>query len=468
MKYTKQQYTFATSRNLKESSRDLFKGSHQFNIVLLVLTALYLILTGYNGMVLALNIGSFLFFLYRFILSIIGLRGDKDTGKSLSFVDDKLVREKMYGKMKDLPKYCILLPMRNEPVDVVKALVGNIEKLNYPKDKLDVVMLIDEDDKYLEDITQQVEIPSHFRILSSEATFPFTKPKVCNLGLITTDAKYVTVYDAEDAPEPDQLLKALYKFESDPNIACVQCRLHYNNKRHNWLTKFFNLEYLTWFSLTIVGLSKVQGKGAVIPLGGTSQHLRVDELVEIGGWDAVNVTEDCDLGVRLARLGKTTVISDSYTNEVAVDSIKHWIPQRTRWQMGFMVTYINHCKNFTQLYRDLGPYKFFHYMFSIAGNFINPLITPLLFVIWFRSFFLDGDGETFLSVLPWITLIGNLILIIATHLIATIRFQKGKFWYMAFLQPIYYLLQTVTVFRAVYKLITAPYKWEKTEHKAEA
>ena len=56
--------------------------------------------------------------------------------------------------------------------------------------------------------------------------------------------------------------------------------------------------------LTIVGLSKVQGKGAVIPLGGTSQHLRVKELIEIGGWDAVNVTEDCDLGLRLSRVRK--------------------------------------------------------------------------------------------------------------------------------------------------------------------
>ena len=106
-------------------------------------------------------------------------------------------------------------------------------------------------------------------------------------------------------------------------------------------------------------------------------------------------------------------------------------------------------------------------MYSIAGNFINPLITPLLFVIWFRSYFLGYDGETFLELLPHITLVGNLILIIATHLIASIKFQGGRFWYMSFLQPIYYLLQVVSVHRAVYKLITAPYKWEKTAHVAE-
>ena len=451
--YTKKQYKFATSKDMKGSCNNLFKGNHWFNISLVVASILYVFAFGYDGVVLALNIFSFGFFSYRFILSLLGFRGDKTADKKVKIT-------------KDLPKYCILLPMRNEPIPVIKALIKNMEKLNYPKDKLDIVMLIDIDDDYLEE-AHKLSVPSHFRILSSEATFPFTKPKVCNLGLITTDAEYVTVYDAEDAPDPDQLLKVLYKFRQDKNIACVQCRLNYNNKNHNWLSKFFNLEYLTWFSLTIVGLDKIQGQNAVIPLGGTSQHLKVKDLVAMGGWDAVNVTEDCDLGIRLARMGKRTVMSDSVTNEIAVTEVKHWIPQRTRWQMGFMVTYINHCKSFFSLSRELGVAGLFHFFMSIFGNFINPLITPLLFVIWFRSFFLGYSGETFLEILPWITLIGNFILIVATHLIATIKYQNGRFWYMAILQPIYYLLQVVTVHRAVYKLITAPYKWEKTAHTAE-
>jgi len=451
--YNRKEYNFAISSELKESCYNLFKGNHWFNILLIILSVGYVFTFGYDGVVLGLNIFSFGFFSYRFILSLLGLKGDKTSNKKLNYT-------------KNLPKYCVLLPVRNEPMLVIKALVKNMEKLNYPKDKLDIVLLIDADDDYLEEV-KKLPLADHFRIMSSEASFPFTKPKVCNLGLITTDAEFITVYDAEDTPDPDQLLKVLYKFKEDDKIACVQCRLNYNNKNHNWLSKFFNLEYLTWFSLTIVGLDKVQGQNAVIPLGGTSQHLRVKDLISMGGWDAVNVTEDCDLGIRLARIGKRTVMSDSVTNEIAVTELKHWIPQRTRWQMGFMVTYINHCKNFFSLSKKLGVAGLFHFFMSIFGNFINPLITPLLFIIWFRSFFLGYDGETFLSVLPWISLVGSFVLIVATHLIATIKYQKGRFWYMAFLQPIYYLLQVVTVYRAVYKLITAPYKWEKTEHTAE-
>ena len=450
--YTSKDYTFATSKNLTQSCKNLFKGNHTFNISLILLSLTYLFVFGYSGLVLGLNIFSFTFFFYRFVLSIVGLKGDDDSSKKVEYSDD-------------LPKYCVLLPMRNEPIQVVEELIKNISKINYPKDKLDVVMLVDIDDDYLEDI-KKLDIPANFRVLSSEPTFPFTKPKVCNLGLITTDAEFVTVYDAEDAPEPDQLLKVLHKFK-DENVSCVQCRLHYNNEKPNWLAKFFNLEYLTWFSLTIVGLSKLQGKGAVIPLGGTSQHLKVKELIELGGWDAVNVTEDCDLGVRLSRLGKTTVISESYTNEIAVTKLKHFVPQRTRWQMGFMVTYINHCKDIKNLFKELGAYRFIHFFMSIFGNFINPVITPLLFFIWFKSYFLGYSGETFLEILPRITLIGNFFLIVLTHFIASIKFQKGKFWYMSILQPFYYLIQVVTVYRAIYKLITAPYKWEKTEHSVE-
>lgn len=455
MQYTQKQYNFAVDGvGEKNSCKDLWKGNHTFNISLILACIVYVIFFGYDGVVLGLNIFSFIFFLYRFILTIIG--GMEDSGEE---------EIKTFGFNEEVPKYAILLPMRNENTDVVKELIKNISNLNYPQSKLDVVMLVDQDDDYLEEI-KQLKKPNNFRILSSEATFPFTKPKVCNLGLITTDAEFVTIYDAEDNPDRNQLLKVLKKFE-DPNVACVQCRLHYNNKDANWLSKFFNLEYLTWFSMTIRGLYKVQGEGAVIPLGGTSQHLRTKDLIKIGGWDARNVTEDCDLGVRLARLGKSTVISNSYTNEIAVEKLKHFIPQRTRWQMGFMVTYINHCKDFLNLYKELGAHRFLHFMMSIFGNFINPLITPLLFIIFVRSYFFGYSGETYVEIVPWITLIGNYLLIFLSHLTSSIKYQKGKYWYMSIFQPIYYLIQVVTVHRAVWKLITATYKWEKTPHTAE-
>lgn len=436
--------------NPKHTCRDLWKGDHSVNLLLLIAYAIFITFTGYTGLVLSLNLFAFAFFTYRFVLTLYGLRGDKTKDKMVEYSDD-------------LPGYCVLLPMRNENLDVVKELIKNVDALNYPKDKLDVVMMVDEDDDFLEDITN-MEKPDHFRIVSSTAAFPFTKPKVCNLGLRTTNAEFVTIYDAEDKPDPDQLLKVLYKFEQDPDISCVQCRLHFNNESNNLMTRFFNLEYLTWFGLTIQGLSRVQGEEGIIPLGGTSQHIRTKDLIEVGGWDAFNVTEDCDLGVRLVREGKRIVISDSYTDEVAVDDVARYIPQRTRWQLGFMVTYLNHMKDFPNVARELGSKRFFHFIFSILGNVLNPLITPLLVFIWIKSLFFAGEGETYLNWLPTVTLIGNYVLLVFTHMLSAFRLQGGKNALVALIQPVYYLLQVYTVYRALWKLIRDPFTWEKTEH----
>jgi len=435
------------------SASNLWKGSHLFNIVLLIASIAYLFLFGYNGVVLALNLISFAFFAYRTALTVVGIRGDKDSSKMVEYSED-------------LPTYCVLLPMRNEPIPVVKALIDNIDNLNYPKSKMDIVMLVDEDDVYLKEI-EELDKPDHFRIVSASAMFPFTKPKVCNLGLYNTEAEYVTIYDAEDRPEPNQLLKVLYKFNQDEKVSCVQCRLHYNNKNNNWLTGFFTNEYLTWFSLTIRGLSITQNNNGVIPLGGTSQHLKTEELKRLGGWDAYNVTEDCELGIRLVRQGKKIVISDSVTDEIAISEMKHWVPQRTRWQLGFMISYLVHSKNVSKLIKDIGLYRFGHFIFSILGNVLSPLITPMLILIFVISLFWNGNGETYLDVLPWVTLVGNYLMIAGAHMYASWRHNDGKFMLLAFFQPFYYLFQAATVYRAVYKLIKEPYKWEKTQHEAE-
>ena len=185
--------TQLSNQSPEYSAKKLWRRNHSFNIILACLYGLFLYFTGYTGLVWSLNIFAFTFFVYRFVLTILGLRGDKDQSNMLS-VDDPT-----------LPRYAVLLPMRNEPTDVVQDLITNIDNLNYPKDKLDVIMLVDEDDDYLQEI-DSMEKPDHFRVMSAYAEAPFTKPKVCNVGLMQTNAEYVTIYDAEDKPDPDAKL----------------------------------------------------------------------------------------------------------------------------------------------------------------------------------------------------------------------------------------------------------------------
>ncbi len=424
-----------------------------FGHIAIVLSIISLFFMNYMWVLIVLNTMSFVYFLYKFILSLLGplKKSDQETWKNLNW--------------EELPSYCVLLPMRNEKPYVVQELIQNINDLNYPKDRLDVIMLIDEDDEYLAEIKDKLWLPDHFRIISASAKFPFTKPKVCNLGLAHTEAQYVTIYDVEDNPDPNQLLKVVAEFWKDKKLSCVQCSLNYENEKNNILTRFFTNEYLTWFNLTIKGLDYSQRGNKVIPLGGTSQHLKVEELIEIGGWDAFNVTEDCDLGIRMARLGKKTITIDSVTIEKAVENLSVWFKQRNRWQKGFIVTFFTHSKNPLKTIKDLGIYGYMHFIFAILGNIAAPLITPILFFLFVDSLFFDRHQSGFVEVIQWVTLIGNYLLIVISHLYATVKYRKGKFALWTLLQPFYYLLQSVSVYWALYEYFTKPFHWRKTEHK---
>jgi len=399
------------------------------------------------------NVLAFTFFIYKLILFIFGFSNDRDSEEMIDISDN-------------LPKYCILLPLRNEPLEVTNVLFKSLSDLNYPKNKLDVVVLIDEDDDY-KDYYSNLDLPDYFRLEIAEVCHPMTKPKVCNMGLYTTDAEYVVIYDAEDKPEPNQLLKVLHKF-NNTDAECVQCQLHYVNEKPGILARFFNLEYLLHWRFMSWGNKRVQGKNAIIPLGGTSQHLRVSTVKEMGGWDAYNVTEDCELGVRMARQGKDIVLSESTTKEVAVDSLWIWIKQRTRWQMGFFITYLVHINNASKLFRDLGSYKFVHFLFLTIGSILNPLITPPLFMIYFGwyffGFFSEAAAYSGIFTLGWITLIGNILLVTLSSIIASYRYDDSRYIFTAFVSYFYHLLGVISAYRAVYRYATKPFEWEKTKH----
>ena len=428
--------------NKDYSSRKL-KDIRLYKLYIILLTvSVYLIYTGYAGLILGLSVFSFCYFLYRFSLLLLGLPKD---GLKVELIQA------------DLPSYCILLPLRNEPIFLVERLIENISNLEYDKSKLDVIMLVDEDDTNLKEV-ERLPKPDYFRILSSKKRAPFTKPKVCNIGLYYTHADIVTIYDAEDEPEPTQLLEVVREFSLDEDLKCVQCELHFRNKNGNLLSSFFSLEYLVWFGVMLKGLRRSM-KEPWIPLGGTSQHIKTDYLKSIGGWDAYNVTEDCDLGTRMVREGVKVTTIESVTYEVAPTSIGGWIKQRTRWNLGYLVTSIVHTKDFKKLISEIGLYRAFHLVINLSLSVFHSAITPILLIMFIISFFYKTN--TYIDILPAITLIFNYLILVISGMVASKR--GGDFKpILSLLFPFYYILHPVPAIRAFYKLKTAPYRWEKT------
>ena len=187
----------------------------------------------------------------------------------------------------DWPRYTILCPLYRE-AEVIPQFVEAMLALDYPKDKLQILLLTEEDDASTYQAIRAQRLPSHFTLVTVPAGKPRTKPRACNYGLLQSTGDYVVIYDAEDIPDPLQLKKAVLTFANQgPEIACVQAKLNFYNAGQNLLTRWFTAEYSLWFDLTLPGLQRL---GVPLPLGGTSNHFRADMLRLMGAWDAFNVT----------------------------------------------------------------------------------------------------------------------------------------------------------------------------------
>ncbi|MEO1362543.1 MAG: glycosyltransferase, partial [Pseudomonadota bacterium] len=239
-----------------------------------------------------------------------------------------------------LPKVSMLVPLYRED-NIADALIKRLTRLTYPKALLEVVLVLEAKDTITRDTIARTTLPHWMRVIEvpDDDTIT-TKPRALNYALDFCEGQIVGIWDAEDAPEPDQLEKAVARFaQAGPRTACLQGILDYYNSRQNWLARCFTIEYAAWWRLVLPGVARL---GLVLPLGGTTLFFRREILEELGGWDAHNVTEDADLGIRLARAGYVTELIPTVTMEEANCHPWAWIKQRSRWIKGFLITYFVH------------------------------------------------------------------------------------------------------------------------------
>ncbi|MEM1782733.1 MAG: glycosyltransferase, partial [Nanopusillaceae archaeon] len=380
----------------------------------------------------------------------------------------KFVTENEIKSLKDneLPVYTILVPVYKEP-EVIGILIESLKKIDYPQNKLDVILLLEEDDTETLRAAKEHRPPANWRFVIVPNCIPKTKPKACNYGLFFARGKFLTIYDAEDIPEPDQLKKAVVAFrKTSGDYICFQAALNYFNKDENFLTKMFTLEYSYWFDYLLPGLFNLK---LPIPLGGTSNHFDVEKLREIGAWDPFNTTEDADLGVRAFGKGYKVGIINSTTYEEANAKIKNWIKQRSRWIKGYMQTFLVHSRNLKKLYNTVGFRGMLSFLLLIGGTPLTFLINPIMwfiFIIWLIS-----QTKSFELIFPtpllhislFNLLFGN-FMGIYLNMIAV--FKRGYYGLLpyAFLNPIYWILHSIASYKALYELFTKPFYWQKTQH----
>ncbi|WP_372893050.1 glycosyltransferase [Rhodosalinus sp.] len=363
------------------------------------------------------------------------------------------------------PVISILVPLLDEG-DILPALVGRLKALDYPTALLDVVLILEEGDAGTRRALETLALPPWIRVVQVPDSPLRTKPRAMNYTLDFCRGEIVGIYDAEDAPEPDQLIRVAARFAEAPSdVACLQGMLDYYNPHSTWLARCFTIEYATWFRVVLPGLARL---GLVVPLGGTTLFFRRKVLEDLGGWDAHNVTEDCDLGLRLARHGWRTEILETVTQEEANNRLLPWIRQRSRWLKGFMITYAVHMRRPLQLFRQLGARRFWGVQLLLLTATTQFLLAPLLWSFWAVPLGIPHPLEAPLGreALFW----AGLGFLVTEALAVTIAIVAVRSTAHRGLVPwvptmhLYFPLGAFASYKAVYELMRVPFYWDKTAH----
>ncbi len=366
----------------------------------------------------------------------------------------------------ELPDYTIVVALYRE-ARVVEDLVRALDGLDYPKSKLDIKLVVEQRDPETLSRLVEMRLPARYEIIVAPPGPPQTKPRALNIALSSARGELIVVYDAEDAPAADQLRLAAARFAADKSVDCLQARLTIRNGGESWLANQFAIEYSVLFDFLNPGLCALQ---LPIALGGTSNHFRIRSLIDVGAWDEWNVTEDADLGIRLARFGYRVRALESDTSEEAPHELKNWFRQRVRWQKGWLQTLIVHSRQPGLFRRDLGPSRAFAATTLIGGAIVGCLFWPVFaFLTLWRALTVGDDGalapaREMIDVFTYIlALAGAWTIALPASIAARLRGSRVSLRSFA-LMPVYYMLVCAATWAAMVHLAMWPYYWGKTDH----
>ncbi|MFK0209316.1 glycosyltransferase family 2 protein [Agrobacterium sp. NPDC090283] len=370
---------------------------------------------------------------------------------------------------KELPIYTVLVALYREEA-VVGQLIGALERLDWPKSRLDIKLVCEADDGATIEAIQRTNPGPHMEVVKVPPSLPRTKPKALTYALSGARGAFVVIYDAEDRPHAQQLREAYATFRNAPEeVACLQAPLIVSNASSSWLSACFALEYSGLFRCMLPALA---AHGLPLPLGGTSNHFRTAVLRQAGAWDPYNVTEDADLGLRLHRLGYRCGVIRRQTLEDAPTSLPVWLNQRTRWYKGWLQSWLVLTRAPFATARDMGWIAYMVFQLLIGGMLLSSLAHPLLFVsLALMALAIRENGVDLL--LTWqgllffidaLNIVGSYTIFVLMGRSRMIAYEKrhvGKRWLA---MPAYWLILSVAAWRAVVELKTKPFAWNKTPH----
>ena len=366
-----------------------------------------------------------------------------------------------------MPVISMMVPLLREEA-IAEHLLRRLRRVDYPRELLDIVLVVEAEDAVTRATLARLDLPPTIRVVTVPPGSVRTKPRALNYALPHCRGSIVGIWDAEDMPAPDQLRQVARRFAArEPEVACLQGRLDYYNATHNPISRLFTVEYAAWFGVFLPGIERL---GLPVPLGGTTLFLRREAIEAVGGWDAHNVTEDADLGLRLARRGYRTEIVDTVTLEEANSRPWPWVKQRSRWLKGYALTWAVHMRSPRALWRDLGTRGFLGVQAVFLATISQFALAPILWLFLAASF---GAPHPLGGLLPpgGLVALGGLFLAsqvidwgVAAWAVSGRRHRHLIGW-VPLLVP-YYWMATAAMWKALWEVAVSPFYWDKTEHGA--
>lgn len=368
----------------------------------------------------------------------------------------------------DLPRYTVVAALHDE-AEVLPQLVAHLAALDYPADRLQGFLALEAHDHDTIEAAWAADRPDWLSILIVPPGKPQTKPRALNHALARATGDLITVYDAEDEPDPLQLREAAGRFASDPEgtLACLQAPLRIRRRSASpdaspFLDRQFAVEYAALFEVALPGMTRL---GLPFPLGGTSNHFRVDILRQVGGWDPWNVTEDADLGFRLWRHGYRLGVLGRPTWETPPGDLRAWLPQRNRWMKGYMQTFGVH----TRRPLDLGLRGLLALVMTLGVSLASAAVhAPSVAWVMAAVMVAFDAGLTPATPVPALSVL--LLGASVAWVSALIGARRAGVPYGLFdmLQaPAYWSLLSLAFVHAAFRLVTQPFAWDKTHHSPD-
>ncbi|KCZ97077.1 glycosyl transferase [Hyphomonas polymorpha PS728] len=404
----------------------------------------------------ALSLGAFFFFVaalaFRGVVYLHGIRAAAHVPQA---------RRDMAGDDGVLwSVYTLLIALKDE-AESAAQLSQAICDLDYPRNRLDIKLLVETGDEATWDALRAQSWPPGTELLIVPPGQPRTKPRALNYGLLRAKGEFVVVYDAEDRPHRDQLKAAVRAFRmGSRDLACVQAPLVGDGDR-GWIAGQWALEYAVQFGRILPGLATL---GFPIALGGTSNHFRRALLEGVEGWDPWNVTEDADLGLRLARSGLQVGVIEPPTLEAPPEALGVWLAQRSRWLKGFLQTWLVVMRRPRKAMREMGAGNFLALQLTLGAAILSALVHGPWAVWLATTLVLPGIGPGLL----FLWFIGASYAASIAMALAAPGARDLRRYGLALTLPLYWPLQSIAMVRALYSLARRPHFWAKTPHGSPA